>query len=242
MRIPRGAVIAFLVAAAPAGAALASDHHGVDEGLPIHIEDAFPISFRGVELQVAGRGEALIDGPLRGTLHPELKAGLFRNGHAWLGGTLATDPDEHAAEGGVLVNFNAETPFLPAFSVAARVAWGFSGLPDLTARGIVTRSFGVHRLHLNAEATWLGAAEGDESRLRPRLGVAGDRPFGLTTLALVGVSVTGGALQDLEGLLEAGLRHQLDPDQVLSVGVGLGWAGAAEALAPAMSVGYSRSF
>lgn len=104
---------------------------------------------------------------------------------------------------GLLYNFNTETRRVPAFAVKAE---GDLLAGDASWKAIVTRSFGFNRLHLNGGA-------GRLHRWETALGC--DRPVGLQTLLVAGLAAREGE----RTAAELGLRRQLAPREVLSLGV-----------------------
>jgi hypothetical protein len=228
------------------GAAAASDHKNTDEGLPTQIEDAYPIKYRAVELQFATRFEDIREGSSRAAFVPELKAGLLRNAHVWLGGTVLTDREheDNAVEIGGLYNFNTETVTTPAFAVVGKADFHALGAPDITARGVVTKSWGTSRFNLNADYISVGDADAGEYDNRYRFGLGWDRSIRLDTLLLANVFSQRSRVrgQSAEVVAEVGVRYQYDPDTVLVGGVGVGLSGGDDSRRFLASIGFSRSF
>jgi hypothetical protein len=224
----------------------ASDHKNTAQGLPIQVEDAYPIKYRAVELQFATRLEEMRGEGFRGVFVPELKAGLLRNTQAWLGGTVLTERQyrENSAEFGFLYNFNTETWTVPAFAVAGKADFHAFGAPDVTARGIVTKSWRTNRFNLNADYTWIGEAEADQHEDRYKIGLAWDRSIRLDTLLLADIFTRRSKFrgQGAETVAEIGLRYQFDPDTVLTGGIGVGLSGGDDSRRFLATLGFSRSF
>jgi hypothetical protein len=58
----------------------AADHSNLEEGLPVQVEDAYPIAYRGQELQGLFRYDHLRHGQDRFVLDPRLEVGFPLNG------------------------------------------------------------------------------------------------------------------------------------------------------------------
>lgn len=65
-----------LTAASPLSAA---DHMNLEEGLPLQIEDAYPIAYRGREVQGIFRYDRTRNDENRLMLAPQLELGIFPN-------------------------------------------------------------------------------------------------------------------------------------------------------------------
>lgn len=231
-----GVVIAWLTTIAPARTA---DHTNLDEGLPVTIEDAFPIPYRQREVQALGQYDRVRDDPKGNdlfTLEPRFEAGLFRNFQAEVGvpyrlGTAsARDSGEVDIEG--LYNFNAETIDLPAFALKAGVGVPFgrdSQGAQTILKGILTKTLGEtwnsHRVHLNA--AWLHKFErrkDDERSDGYLIGIGYSHPVASDTLVVADLVREHQIDEDREAnLVEAGVRWQLTPLTVLSAGAGAGF-------------------
>ncbi|MEE2776390.1 MAG: hypothetical protein VYE73_06455 [Acidobacteriota bacterium] len=228
MRLPVLALGVGLVSliARPSGGA---DHLNLESGLPVAIEDAYPIPRGGFELLTllrAGRFESRNES----LLSPILEWGFADGWEAkltvpWhLGGT-----EEGVEEVGVevLYNFNAETLKMPAFALTLGGDVATKGSAVDPALGlIVTRTLGrawhLDRLHLN-----LGARHNSDRRRRERNELLRAALGYSRRLDAVSMLVTDVVFEQRERegreslLLEAGVRHQLSPLTVFSVGVGL---------------------
>ncbi len=233
----------------PAGAA---DHRNLDARVPIAVEDAYPVKFRELTLQALFPYRRLRGGGNEGGVVADLEYGLARDVQVNIG-TEAFGRTRGRNEGsgdlglGVLYNFNTETLRAPAFALKAEAELP-SGVDsrgaDLALTGILTRSHGHNRFHLKVGHTWLTSAEPDERRRRWQ-GVAGwDRPVGLQSLLIVGV-VAGeseGRGNPAASRVEVGLRRQMTPRLVASVGAGFGLSGGPDRQPFFLGVALSRSF
>ena len=126
----------------------AADHFNLEEGLPTAIEDAYPIAFRGREVQLGMRYDRT-DGNEDRFAHQsnESRSASHQTGRPkisvpfYLGSADRTDSGNVGVE--ALYNFNTEGLVLPAFALAARADFptgrDAAGV-DTTIKGIVTKS------------------------------------------------------------------------------------------------------
>jgi hypothetical protein len=229
------------------GAALqASDHLNTEEGLPIQIEDAYPIEYKSYELQFSTRYDDLEEDGPRWLFNPELQAGLFPNTEIWIAGSILTpaSDEESTAESGFLYNFNTETLTMPAFAIAGKAEFDFNGSTEWTIRGIMTRSAGANSFDFNADYIVVGNPEPGERGNRYRYGLAWTRPLSLDMLFLADIFTERSRLEgeDAETIAEVGLRYQLSPNTMLAGGLGVGLSGGAGSRKFSATLGVSRSF
>ena len=227
-----GAAFALLV---PAAAAAQIDYRNLDDDRPTRTEDAYPLEHHAFELLLPLSYTAWRGG---GTLHAsvlELTYGALRDFQVGIKVPLAGQdpPGPGRTTWGVsgvrvfaLYNFNTDGP-LPALALRADVHIPAGSLGGDQARGelkgIVTRSFGRTRAHLNG-ALGLGA-EGTqpavEGAARWWAGGALDRTLFRQSVLLIAEAYAirdtrGAALEVNAGL---GARWQLSPTIVLDAGV-----------------------
>lgn len=232
------AFASLLAAVVFINSAEAADHNNLEEGLPITIEDAFPIAYRGREVQGLVRYDNLDDDPDGNhlfTLEPRFEFGAFRNFQAEIrvpyrvGSAGDAETGEAAFEG--LYNFNAETLTLPAFALKAGVGVPFG--PDTegaetTLKAILTKTIGEtwlnRKIHLNAAWVHKFDAMDDERDDRYVLALGYSQPL-RSDLLLVADIVREQELEEDKAinLVEAGLRWQMTPLTVLTAGVGAGF-------------------
>jgi hypothetical protein len=228
-------VVAVVEGPIPAAAA---DHDNLEEGLPVTIEDAFPIAYRGREVQGLVRYDNLDDDPDGNhlfTLEPRFEFGAFRNFQAAIrvpyrvGSAGEAETGEAGFE--ALYNFNAETLTLPAFALKAGVGVPFG--PDTqgaetTLKAILTKTIGEtwvnRKIHLNAAWVHKFDAMDDERDDRYVLAFGYSQPL-RSDLLLVADIVREQELEEDKAinLVEAGLRWQMTPLTVLTAGVGAGF-------------------
>jgi hypothetical protein len=236
------AIVLALAAFLPQDAAAQTDYYNIDAGRPVRVEDAYPVEFRGIELQVAPlRIERASGGSYHWEIEPELALGILPRTQVEIGFPL-TYRDEHGrGRGGLagielsaLHNLNVETA-IPALGVAGSVllpAGGFG--PDrayASLKGIVTRTFTWARFHVNGEYTFGARPDSAAIAGSPAVGelsrwwagLAVDRTFPLRSFLLIAEVVAEEPLvpaEDLRWSTAAGIRYQLDPRWALDAGIG----------------------
>jgi len=229
----RRALAASAAIAFSAPALAQSDHDNLEEGLPTRLEDAYPIGYFGREAQLSYDYERTDDDEERHLLRPRVEFGFAPN---WQGKLQAPfyvgDPDV-PGHGDVqleaLYNFNQESLTLPAFALAAKLDFP-SGQDsegvDTTLKAIVTRPivddhFG--RLHLNLE--WGHNSESLDGERDDTFAVVAGYSFLLEPDTIVVADFVREWEMERRhesNLVELGLRQQLDPLSVLSLGVAVG--------------------
>jgi hypothetical protein len=249
------AIILLTMLPAPAPAL---DHDNLDPNRPIGMEDAYPIPKGEIGVEGGVRFNDRREGRTRVTFQPQIIYGAFYNTQIEIQGDLFTDP--HTLVGaaksgdlhlGLLYNFNTETLQLPAFAVriGTELPTGVNSKGvDTQLTGIVTRSFGRLRAHLNAGYTVLGSPQGQERPGAYRAVAAVSYPLGYPTRfrdTLIASVYT--RQSDLRGErnhtgVEVGLRHQLTSRVVLDGGLGTEFVGPADRAALLGTVGVSVGF
>ena len=218
--------------ALPAAAQAQTDHFNLEEGLPTRVEDAYPTAFRNRELQIGPQYERTGEGDDRVLVNPRLEVGLLRNVQLGVTVPVLLGSADRTGSGDVevdaLYNFNAEGLDLPAFSLAARAAFP-TGLArqgvDAEFKLLVTRSISnrLDRLHLNLVYLRAGdPAPGErQDRYAAVLGYSGRLG---PDMILVADFVREQEREEgaNSNVVELGLRRQMTPLFVLSLGVGAG--------------------
>jgi hypothetical protein len=152
---------------------------------------------------------------------------------------------------GVLYNFNTETLSLPAFAIRAE-----ADLPtgvnsrgvDTQLTGILTRSFGRLRVHLNAGYTFVASAQELERNGQYRVIAAVSYPIGYphrfreTLIFDVYTRQSDLIGQRNNSGVEVGVRHQLSSRVVLDAGVGTELYGPADRATLTGTLGMSVGF
>ncbi|MCA9466616.1 MAG: hypothetical protein KC643_14410 [Nitrospira sp.] len=216
-------------------AAWALDHDNLDPNRPIQMEDAYAIPQGEIGLEGGIRVNDRHKGKTQVVTQPQIIYGAFRNTQIEIQSDLLTEPrtvrgsnksgDLHL---GVLYNFNTETLLLPAFAIRLEADFptgvrsqGF----DTQMTGILTRSIGRLRFHLNAGYTRLGKAQTGEREGTYRLVAAVSYPLGYpsrfreTLLADIFTRQSDLVGQANHTGIEIGIRHQLSSRLVLDAGL-----------------------
>ena len=236
----------------------ALDHDNLDPNRPIAIEDAFvmPHGEIGVEGGVLFNDRK--QGKSRFVFQPQLIIGAFANTQLELSSNLSTDPTTVVGDDksgdltvGVLYELNTETLNVPAFAV--RVGLGFptgvnSKGVDAELTGVMTRSFGRWRTHLNVGYTFLGSPQGNERSGGYRVVAAVSYPLGYPTsfrdtiIANVFTRQSSSVGQPNPTGIGVGLRHQVSSRIVFDMGLGTEFAGPPDRSMFFSTVGLSVGF
>ena len=255
---PRILLTVVILALLSPDAALCLDHDNLDPNRPIGMEDAYAIAQGEIGVEGGVRINDRREGRTRVTFQPQIIYGAFANTQIEIQGDLMTEPNTVVGANksgdlhlGMLYNFNTETIHLPAFAVRAEVE-----LPtgvnsrgvDTQMTGILTRSFGRLRAHLNAGYTVLGSPQGQERPGTYRAVAAISYPLGYPTHFLDTLIASVYTRQsDLRGQrnntgVDIGLRHQLTSRIVLDGGLGTEFYGPSDRAALMGTVGVSVGF
>ncbi len=212
--------------------AIAADHLNLEEGLPTEVEDAYPVPYKGLEVQGVLRYERNGDED-RILLEPRLEYGVAPNTQVRLavpfsfGDGGVNNIEDVGVE--VFYNFNAESLTLPAFAVS--VGADFPTGPDSsgvdpTVRLLATKTIGnanMDRLHLNLGYTRNFEAEVDERSNQFSAVLGYSRRLNSDTMLVSDFVFEQEDEEDTDAyLIELGIRHQIDPLTVFSVGAGAG--------------------
>ncbi len=232
--------------------AVAADHRNLDAGVPLSVDDAYPIKFREPTLQAFAPYRKFRRGPHEGGVFGEFEYGIARDfqfniGTRVFGRSQGRNEGSGDVDLGVLYNFNTETMRTPAFALKAEAELPtgvHSQGTDFNLKAIMTKSAGFNRVHLNLGHTFVTSPRLDERRHRWQ-GIAGwDRPIALQTLLVadmvIGESERRGG--QVVSLVEIGIRHQLTPRVVASGSMGFGLSGEADRQQFFIGFGISRSF
>jgi hypothetical protein len=248
----------LLVACLWPSAGSALDHDNLDPNRPIGMEDAYAIPKGEIGLEGGVRFNEPREGRTRVTFQPQIIYGAFDNTQIEAQGDLISDPstvvggnksgDLHL---GLLYNFNTETIRLPAFAARVEVdlptGVNSKGV-DTQVTGILTRSFGRLRMHLNAGYTVLGSPQGQERPGTYRAVAAVSYPLGYPTsfrdtlIASVYTRQSDRRDQRNSTGIEIGIRHQLTSRVVLDAGLGTEFDGPSDRAALLGTMGLSVGF
>jgi hypothetical protein len=247
--VPLALAFAFtlVVVALPLSAA---DHMNLEEGLPLQMEDAYPIAYRGREVQGIFRYGRTRDDKDRFTLAPQLEFGIFPNTELRMQAPFYVGNADRTGSGDIhvagLYNFNTETIYLPALAVDAEGVIptgehnnGF----DTTLKLIATKSIssGTDRIHANLAWDRNAAALEDEREHRYRAIIGYSRRISADWVILADfVRALERKEHEDSNVLELGFRWQVTPLSVISFGAGAG-IGRESPLARAV-IGFQKSF
>lgn len=217
------------------GSIAQSDYRNLDPGRPIAIEDAQPIEFRAFEFQLGiprySRGK---EDDWELSFEPEIKWGIARDWQFGIAGentilqNTRTTNSFRDTQLNLLYNLNQESATLPASAFRAEVTLGTGALGSqnehAALKAIVSRSFGMNRLHVNGSYT-IGPTEapglGGGLVNRYLYGIAYERTFPIEFLVLLADLYT---LKPIDGSsteinADLGTRLQLTPTWVLDAGI-----------------------
>jgi hypothetical protein len=254
--IIRGLFLSWLALSPVSGLAL--DHDNLDPNRPIGMEDAYAIPKGEIGLEGGVRFNDRREGRTRVTFQPQIIYGAFENTQIEVQGDLFTDPQSLVGANksgdlrlGVLYNFNTETLTLPAMAirVEADLPTGVNSKGvDTQLTGILTRSFGRLRVHLNMGYSLIGSPQGQERPGAYRAVAAVSYPLGYpTSFRDTLIASVYSRQSDLRGQrnhtgIEIGLRHQLSSRVVLDGGLGTEFVGPSDRAALLGTVGVSVGF
>jgi hypothetical protein len=169
----------------------ALDHDNLDPNRPIAIEDAYVIPKGEIGVEGGVTFNDRKEGKGRFGFQPQIIYGAFYNMQLEIMTGLVTEPSTVSGDDksgdlsvGVLYNFNMETIDLPAFAVRAEFGFptGFNSKGvDTELTGVMTRSFGRWRTHVNVGYTFLGSPQGQERGGTYRIVAAVSYPLGYPT-------------------------------------------------------------
>lgn len=251
-------VLALLLLGLLPAPLLALDHDNLDPNRPIGMEDAYAIPKGEIGMEGGVRFNDRRESRTRVTFQPQIIYGAFENAQIEIQGDLFTEPNTLVGASksgdlhlGLLYNFNTETVSLPAMAlrVETDLPTGVNSKGvDTQVTGILTRSFGRLRAHLNAGYTVLGSPQGQERPGAYRAVAAVSYPLGYPSSfrdTLIASLYT--RQSDLRGQrnhtgVEVGIRHQLTSRLVVDAGLGSEFIGPTDRAALLGTVGLSVGF
>lgn len=235
--------------------ATGADHSTIERGLPLRIESAYPLSFRGRELQLSTQYALTDDSEDQLRLEPRVEIGVLPNTELKIGAPFLLGEADDRGSGDLqiegLYNFNQETISLPAMSVSLALdvpSGRRSEGVDTTLSMLFTKTLntghrteGFDQVHLNLSWTHNFQSLDDERSDAFEI-VAGYSRRLTPDLMLVADIVRTWELERAteSTLIEGGFRYQFDPLTVLSGGVGFGIGD--ESPDVLVTVGLQRSF
>lgn len=238
--------------------AIALDHDNLDPNRPIAIEDAFPVPHGEIGVEGGVLFNDRKQGKSRWVFQPQILIGAFTNTQVELSSNLATDPTSVAGDDksgdlslGVLYELNTETVNVPAFALRAGVGFptgvNSKGV-DTELTGVMTRSFGRWRTHLNIGYTFLGSPQGNERSGVYRVVAAVSYPLGYpmsfrdTIIANVFTRQSSSPGQANPTGIGVGLRHQVSSRIVFDAGLGTEFIGPPDRSIFFSTIGLSVGF
>lgn len=215
----------------------AADHLNLEEGLPVQIEDAYPIGFMGREFQGLTRYEHAENGTDTMMFRPVLEWGVWRNTQVAVESDLIAGNGDRTGSGNVAVhglyNFNTETLSWPALAIKGGLEFptgkSAEGV-DTTLKFIATKTLGknldsLDRIHLNAAWMHNAEAQEDERSEHYMLGLGYSRRIDADAILVAGYIFEQEREEDTDlHLIELGVRYQCTPLTVLAAGIGTGVA------------------
>ena len=223
-----------VMSAISAGTANAGDHTNLEEGLPVQVEDAYPTAYLNREFQFMGRYERTANGENQYVVEPRLEYGFARNWQARINVPFTLGGGDKRGSGDVgleaFYNFNTESLKLPALAVSARATLPTgrdSAGVDGEFKFIATKSLGtaekLQRVHLNLIYFANASSHADERANRYSAILGYSQRVGPDTI-LVGDFVREQQIERSKtaNIFEIGLRRQLTPLKVVSLGLGAG--------------------
>lgn len=211
-----------------------ADYRNLDPGRPIVIEDAQPIEFRAFEFQLGAPRFSRNEKGNTLSFEPELKWGFAKDWELGVG-----HEETFLHEGGgtdsfgetqvhLFYNFNQETVDLPAVALRPEISFGSGALGSDHPHGgmklIVSRSFGLNRVHLNGGYTF-GPKEargrGSDSVDRYLYGIGYERTAPIEFFVLLIDLYTAGPIEGgrREIIYDLGTRIQVAPAWVVDAGL-----------------------
>ncbi len=258
MRIYLHLLIILLVLVSWHSWAWALDHDNLDQNRPLQIEDAYPIAKGEIGIEDGVLYRNLKQGSSHWEPHLQILYGAFYNTQIGIGGNLVkelTPTDETKQfwnlnlEG--LYNFNTETLTIPALALKLELEFPTgenSGRIDTTLGGLLTRTWGRVRTHLNLEYTFIGSAQTGERNGAYRVLWGVNYPLGYpmrfreTLIGDIFARQSEKNGEDNIAGIELGLRHQLSPRVVLDGGIGTEFSGPSDRSRILGTVGLSVGF
>ncbi len=202
----------------------------VDEGRPIRIGDAYPIKFMEWEWEIGTSADLAEGGNYETAGVIEFKLGIARNFELGIETRSALTREAGVSQSGIeefathlLFNLNQEGVSMPAFAIRGDlIAAGVGAVgrqdPAAAIKGLVTRTLGGWRAHVNAGFTWASASDGGDYWIG---GIGFDRALGLSSRVLLGdiyVEIPADGGQE-RVWLDLGSRFQMTKTLVLDAGI-----------------------
>jgi hypothetical protein len=228
-----------------------ADHSNLEEGLPVEVEDAYPIEYKGREIQGQARYERN-NGTNLFVLQPSLEYGFARNWQGKISVPFRLGNGDKTGSGDVgleaFYNFNTESLSLPAFAVSARAdvptGRNSSGV-DTQLKFIASKTLGsssmLNRLHLNLIYRHNAKAQAGERTNRYAAILGYSRRMGPDTIFVTDlIHEQERMAAKTSNIAEIGVRRQITPLLTVSLGAGVGLNKAAPNFR--LTTGVQKSF
>jgi hypothetical protein len=215
---------------------VAADHLNLEDGLPLQVEDAYPIAYRGREVQGIFRYERSRDDEDQFMLVPQVEIGIWPNTELSIRAPFHLGDGNRTGSGDVhiggLYNFNTESILLPALAVEVEgvipTGKDNSGF-DTTFKFLATKSvsrMGLDRIHLNLAWIRNAAPLPTEREHRYAAIIGYSRRIAADWVVLADfVRQTERERGEDSNIFELGFRWQITPLTVISFGAGAGVGG-----------------
>ncbi|HEX5077071.1 MAG TPA: transporter [Gemmatimonadaceae bacterium] len=245
----RIALVVALALSATRALGAQTDFYNTSVGRPLRMEDAVPVEYRAIELNVAPvRIDFMSQNTRFWSLHPEATIGILPRTQLQLAVPLAyVDASGTSARGvagidvSVLHALNMETS-IPALAIAGDVSLPVGPLGGTstygTVKALVTRTLPWARFHANAQFTagpsassvdpTTSAANDGRDLSRWLAGIAVDRTFVFQSLLVTAESFAEQSIDNEASVAWSagtGLRYQLDPRWTMDAGIGRRFSG-----------------
>jgi len=245
----RIALVAALAVSAAGALDAQTDFYNTSPGRPLRVEDAVPVEYRAVELNVAPlRLDVMREDTRFWSLHPEATIGIlprtqlqFAMPIGYVDAPTTSTVGVAGLDVSVLHALNMETS-IPALAVSGDISLPVGPLGGTatygTLKGIMTRTLPWARFHGNAQFTAGPSTSSDDPATsaanegrdlsRWLAGIAVDKTFALHSLLVTAESfaeqpISNGA--SVAWSAGAGLRYQLDPRWTMDAGIGRRFSG-----------------
>lgn len=209
------------------------DHMNLDEGLPVRLEDAYPLAYRDREIQVFFQYVEQEKQRYRMNLTPIVEAGFPLNTQLEIDVPLIFGKTDKTGSADIrtslFYNFNMERVYFPAIALESAIdiptGKNSEGV-DPSFKLILTKTLGsgkLTRIHLNGEYK-LNLGPGTNERQHLYTLIAGySQRITPNSIIIFDLYRERELEENAEAnVIEAGTRTQLDPLTVLSVGGGIG--------------------
>lgn len=238
----KNTLIMIAIAALVTTSSFAADHSNLEEGLPTELTDSKPIGYLGRELQFYTRYERGHDGVDSLRLVPRIEIGWPRDFQLSVEAPSIFGEIEPDGFGDVTFegfwNINQETLVIPAFALAGTVqaptgqesygvdpAIKFVFTKTISPKNTIGRNYVLHQIHGNALWQFNDNQKAGERNGRYKAVLGYSTAINNVTLFIIDYVREQEMENDVNiNLVEFGIRRQITPFAVLSLGAGFGIA------------------